>query len=112
MLFDIASSSRLDALNRDGILVSAESDGMIVLSVLEIHSINAMNSEVATLWTANFLPLVAQLVSVSVRKPYEAAADFQALALRLALPIPCKSVTSQLERRTSTRALMLLLFFL
>jgi hypothetical protein len=60
-------------------------NGSLALSLLEAHSIAAMESDAGPRWTSRYLPTVADLLSTVLRQIIDLSGDFAPRVLKLAL---------------------------
>jgi hypothetical protein len=60
-------------------------DFYLALYLLETHSVSAMQSQLGSRWTSQYLPTVADVLETAMRRPADQFNDLSSLALRLTL---------------------------
>ncbi|KAK3325636.1 wings apart-like protein regulation of heterochromatin-domain-containing protein [Apodospora peruviana] len=84
-LFSILSSGGSNDVSWDFPAQQASSDFYLALYVLEGHSIHAMQSRHSSRWTSRYLPAVADILQIAVRRPAAAFNDLESLTLRITI---------------------------
>ncbi|KAK3945027.1 wings apart-like protein 1 [Diplogelasinospora grovesii] len=86
-LFSILSANASDQKSWDFPSQQESHVFYLALHVLEGHSVSAMQSRRGSLWTSQYVPIVADLLETALRRPADRFGDIENLALRITLNI-------------------------
>ncbi|KAK3399006.1 hypothetical protein B0T20DRAFT_188717 [Sordaria brevicollis] len=84
-LFSILAAGASDPACWDFPKEQASIDFFLALYVLEGHSIYAMQSHLSPKWTAQYVPIVADVLETTLARPADQFNDLESLALRITL---------------------------